>query len=59
MLRKRETAVIAVMAVALLAVLAPATSASAEGFADVFLGASMTTKSDVDIDLDGAERERC
>jgi opacity protein-like surface antigen len=54
MLRKRETAVVAVMAVALLAVLAFATSASAEGFADIFLGASMTTKGDVDVDINGA-----
>jgi opacity protein-like surface antigen len=54
MLRRRETTVIAVMAVALFAVLALATSASAEGFADIFLGASMTTKGDVDLDLDGA-----
>jgi opacity protein-like surface antigen len=53
-LRKRETAVMALVAVALLAVLALPTSASAEGFADIFLGASMTTKGDVDVDLDGA-----
>jgi hypothetical protein len=56
-MRKRETAVIAVMAVALLTVLALASSAAAEGFADIFLGASMTTKSDVDVDLDGVSAD--